>query len=162
MVFYYFLSIFLVNVVKNANDVLSKYYGEAEKALRNLFQKAKETSPSVIFFDEFDAMCPVRSAKQNQVHSSLVTTMLSLMDGIDDAGRIFVIAATNRVDCIDPALRRPGRFDRELYVSCPNNFSRLQILKKLTQWPIKDSLSETLLQQIADRYFTAHRCFLIL
>ena len=76
--------------------------------------------PSIIFFDEIDGLVPVRSMKTDQVHSSIVSTLLALMDGLDNRGQVIVIGATNRLDAIDPALRRPGRFDRELGFQLPN------------------------------------------
>lgn len=76
--------------------------------------------PSIIFFDELDGLAPVRSARQDQVHASIVSTLLALMDGLDNRGEVIVIGATNRVDSIDPALRRPGRFDRELFFPLPS------------------------------------------
>lgn len=76
--------------------------------------------PSIIFFDELDGIAPIRSAKQDQHLASIVSTLLALMDGVDDRGDIIVIGATNRIDAIDPALRRPGRFDRELYFPLPS------------------------------------------
>jgi SpoVK/Ycf46/Vps4 family AAA+-type ATPase len=109
-------------------DLLSKFHGESESQLRLLFKKATACAPSIILFDEIDGLTPTRSAKQNQVHSSLVTTLLSCMDGIDDRGSVFVIGTTNRIDDIDSALRRPGRFDRELYVHLPSLDARQQIL----------------------------------
>lgn len=88
----------------------------------NLFNvQAHQARPSIIFFDELDGLAPVRSAKQDQIHASIVSTLLALMDGLDDRGDIVVIGATNRVDAIDPALRRPGRFDRELLFPLPAN-----------------------------------------
>lgn len=81
--------------------------------------------PSIIFFDEIDGLAPVRSSKQDQIHASIVSTLLALLDGLDDRGEIIVIGATNRIDAIDPALRRPGRFDRELYFPLPGKRVRL-------------------------------------
>lgn len=130
---------------RKAADVLSKFYGETEAQLRALFAKARENSPSLIFFDEIDALCPVRSAKQNQVHSSIVTTLLSLMDGVDARGAVVVVAATNRIDSIDPALRRPGRFDREVFVGLPDADQRRAVLHVLMRkWTNKDTLVEAL------------------
>lgn len=76
--------------------------------------------PSIIFFDELDGLAPVRSSRQDQVHASIVSTLLALMDGLDDRGEVIVIGATNMINSIDPALRRPGRFDRELYFPLPS------------------------------------------
>ncbi|PIO57583.1 ATPase, AAA family, partial [Teladorsagia circumcincta] len=84
--------------------------------------------PSIIFFDEIDGLAPVRSSKQDQIHSSIVSTLLALMDGLDNRGEVVVIGATNRLDTLDPALRRPGRFDRELKFSLPDANARKQIL----------------------------------
>lgn len=75
--------------------------------------------PSIIFFDELDGLAPVRSSQQDQIHASIVSTLLALMDGIDNRGEVIIIGATNRIDAIDPALRRPGRFDRELFFPLP-------------------------------------------
>ena len=77
--------------------------------------------PSIIFFDEIDGLAPVRSSKQDQIHSSIVSTLLALMDGLDNRGEIVVIGATNRIDAIDPAFRRPGRFDREFFFPLPSS-----------------------------------------
>ena len=96
-------------------DCLSNWVGEAERQLRLLFEQARLHQPSIIFFDEIDGLAPVRSSKQDQIHASIVSTLLALMDGLDDRGQVIVIGATNRIDSIDPALRRPGRFDRELF-----------------------------------------------
>ena len=85
-----------------------------------LVVQAYQMRPSVIFFDEIDGLAPVRSSKQDQIHSSLVSTLLALMDGLDNRGEIVVIGATNRIDSIDPALRRPGRFDREFLFPLPS------------------------------------------
>nr|KAG5711753.1 hypothetical protein BaRGS_023517 [Batillaria attramentaria] len=115
--------------MRKGADCLSKWVGEAERQLRLLFDKAYEMRPSIIFFDEIDGLAPVRSSRQDQIHSSIVSTLLALMDGIDSRGEIVVIGATNRIDAIDPALRRPGRFDREFHFPLPNVQDRKKILK---------------------------------
>lgn len=114
--------------MRNGADCLSKWVGEAERQLRMTFEAAKRHQPSIIFFDEIDGLAPVRSSRQDQIHSSIVSTLLGLMDGLDSRGKIVVIGATNRVDAIDPALRRPGRFDRELIFTLPNGVARRRIL----------------------------------
>ena len=119
-------------------DCLGKYSGEAERTLRLLFEQAAAAAPSVIFFDEFDGLAPVRGAgrgdgAQDATHASVVSTLLALMDGLDARGRVIVVAATNRPDAIDPALRRPGRFDRELYFPLPGPKARAAILKVATR-----------------------------
>lgn len=115
-------------------DLLGKFQGEAERKLRLLFQEAQKASPSIIFFDELDGIAPARGGKvSDQIHTSVVSTLLSLMDGLVDRGKVVVIAATNRADAIDPALRRPGRFDREVYFALPERPQRLQILEACTR-----------------------------
>ncbi|KAI9592543.1 P-loop containing nucleoside triphosphate hydrolase protein, partial [Syncephalis fuscata] len=114
--------------MRKGADCLSKWVGEAERQLRLLFDAAKEWQPSIIFFDEIDGLAPVRSSRQDQIHASIVSTLLALMDGLDHRGQVVVIGATNRVDAIDPALRRPGRFDREFYFGLPNELARRRII----------------------------------
>src|SRR5271156_968218 len=114
--------------MRKGADCLSKWVGEAERQLRLLFEEAKNSQPSIIFFDEIDGLAPVRSSKQEQIHASIVSTLLALMDGMDGRGQVIVIGATNRPDSIDPALRRPGRFDREFYFPLPNTEARRAIL----------------------------------
>ncbi|KAG7251379.1 hypothetical protein CRUP_027573, partial [Coryphaenoides rupestris] len=106
--------------MRKGADCLSKWVGESERQLRLLFDQAYLMRPSIIFFDEIDGLAPVRSSRQDQIHSSIVSTLLALMDGLDSRGEIVVVGATNRLDSIDPALRRPGRFDREFLFSLPD------------------------------------------
>ncbi|KAK9330087.1 hypothetical protein V1520DRAFT_341574 [Lipomyces starkeyi] len=115
--------------MRKGADALSKWVGEAERQLRLLFEEARNTQPSIIFFDEIDGLAPVRSSKQEQIHASIVSTLLALMDGMDNRGQVIVIGATNRPDSIDPALRRPGRFDREFYFPLPNAEARKKIIE---------------------------------
>jgi SpoVK/Ycf46/Vps4 family AAA+-type ATPase len=114
--------------MRKGADVLSKYVGESERALRLLFAEAERNSPSIIFFDEIDGLAPARSSRNDHVHASVVSTLLALMDGLESRGRVVVIGATNRVDALDPALRRPGRFDREVLFGLPDSSSRRSIL----------------------------------
>ncbi|KAJ5312883.1 hypothetical protein N7508_003713 [Penicillium antarcticum] len=133
--------------MRKGADALSKWVGEAERQLRLLFDEARKTQPSIIFFDEIDGLAPVRSSKQDQIHSSIVSTLLALMDGMDGRGQVVVIGATNRPDSVDPALRRPGRFDREFYFALPNSEARRAILDIHTkQWdpPLPDNIKEQL------------------
>ncbi|KAK3744968.1 hypothetical protein QZH41_008494 [Actinostola sp. cb2023] len=106
--------------MRKGADCLSKWVGESERQLRLLFDQAYSMRPSIIFFDEIDGLAPVRSSRQDQIHSSIVSTLLALMDGLDSRGEVVVIGATNRIDAIDPALRRPGRFDREFQFPLPD------------------------------------------
>ncbi|TRM68712.1 hypothetical protein BD626DRAFT_394810 [Schizophyllum amplum] len=119
--------------MRKGADILSKWVGEAERQLRLLFEEAKNTQPSIIFFDEIDGLAPVRSSKQDQIHASIVSTLLALLDGMDGRGQIVVIGATNRPDALDPALRRPGRFDREFYFPLPGLEAREKILRIMTK-----------------------------
>ncbi|CAN3370300.1 ATPase histone chaperone Yta7p [Diutina catenulata] len=114
--------------MRKGADCLSKWVGEAERQLRLLFDEAKKNQPAIIFFDEIDGLAPVRSSKQEQIHASIVSTLLALMDGMDNRGQVVVIGATNRPDAVDPALRRPGRFDREFYFGLPDMAARRDIL----------------------------------
>jgi SpoVK/Ycf46/Vps4 family AAA+-type ATPase len=114
--------------MRKGADCLSKWVGEAEKQLKLLFEEARKMQPSIIFFDEIDGLAPVRSAKQEQIYSSIVSTLLALMDGLDSRGQVVIIGATNRVDAVDPALRRPGRFDREFFFPLPNEVARRKVI----------------------------------
>ncbi|WOL04434.1 ATPase family AAA domain-containing protein [Canna indica] len=114
--------------MRKGADVLSKWVGEAERQLKLLFEEAQRNQPSIIFFDEIDGLAPVRSSKQEQIHNSIVSTLLALMDGLDSRGQVVLIGATNRIDAIDGALRRPGRFDREFVFPLPGYEARAEIL----------------------------------
>ncbi|CAK7212471.1 TAT-binding protein-like protein 7, AAA ATPase [Sporothrix bragantina] len=131
--------------MRKGADALSKWVGEAEKQLRLLFEEARRTQPSIIFFDEIDGLAPVRSSKQEQIHASIVSTLLALMDGMDGRGQVIVIGATNRPDNIDPALRRPGRFDREFYFPLPDLEGRRSIIDIHTKdWGLQDNFKKML------------------
>ncbi|KAK2856469.1 hypothetical protein Q5P01_005204 [Channa striata] len=136
--------------MRKGADCLSKWVGESERQLRLLFDQAYLMRPSIIFFDEIDGLAPVRSSRQDQIHSSIVSTLLALMDGLDSRGEIVVIGATNRLDSIDPALRRPGRFDREFLFSLPDKNARKQILEIHTRdWNPK--LAEPFIEELAEK-----------
>ncbi|NXE35334.1 ATAD2 protein, partial [Ptilorrhoa leucosticta] len=136
--------------MRSAADCMSKWVGESERQLRLVFEQAYQMRPSIIFFDEIDALAPVRSSKQDQVHSSVVGTLLTLMDGLASRGEVVVIGATNRLDSIDPALRRPGRFEREFRFNLPNKEARLEIFKIHTRdWTLKPS--HNLLEDLAEK-----------
>lgn len=110
-------------------EVLSKYYGETEQRLREIFEEAEANAPSVIFIDELDSIAPHREDVTGEVERRMVAQLLTMMDGLEERGQVLVIGATNRVDGIDPALRRPGRFDREIEIGVPDETGRLEILK---------------------------------
>jgi len=110
-------------------EIMSKFYGESEEKLRNIFQEAQESAPSIIFIDEIDSIAPKRGETTGEVERRVVAQLLALMDGLDARGNVVVIGATNRVNSIDEALRRPGRFDREIEIPVPNKEGRLEILQ---------------------------------
>ena len=110
-------------------EIMSKFYGESEARLREIFKEAKEKSPSIIFIDEIDSIAPKREEVTGEVERRVVSQLLSLMDGLEARGKVIVIAATNRPNAIDPALRRPGRFDREIEIKVPDKRGRLEILQ---------------------------------
>ena len=110
-------------------EIMSKFYGESEEKLRNIFEQAEKNAPSIIFIDEIDSIAPKREEVSGEVERRIVSQLLSLMDGMSSRGKVVVIGATNRVNAIDPALRRPGRFDREIEIGVPDRDGRLEILQ---------------------------------
>ena len=114
-------------------EIMSKYYGESEEQLREVFEEAEENAPAIIFVDELDSIAPKRGETSGDVERRVVAQLLSLMDGLDERGDVIVIGATNRVDAIDPALRRGGRFDREIEIGVPDKEGRKEILQVHTR-----------------------------
>ncbi|WP_276250525.1 CDC48 family AAA ATPase [Haloarcula rara] len=114
-------------------EIMSKYYGESEEQLREVFEEAEENSPAIVFIDEIDSIAPKRGETQGDVERRVVAQLLSLMDGLEERGQVIVIGATNRVDAIDPALRRGGRFDREIEIGVPDKEGRKEILQVHTR-----------------------------
>lgn len=110
-------------------EIMSKYYGESEERLRQLFKTAEENAPSIILIDEIDSIAPKREEVTGEVERRVVAQLLALMDGLESRGKVVIIGATNRPDALDPALRRPGRFDREIEIGVPNRDARLEILQ---------------------------------
>ncbi|WP_435074136.1 CDC48 family AAA ATPase [Halorubrum sp. HHNYT27] len=122
-------------------EIMSKYYGESEEQLRDVFEEAAEEAPSIIFMDELDSIAPKREEAGGDVERRVVAQLLSLMDGLEERGEVVVIGATNRVDAIDPALRRGGRFDREIEVGVPDRDGRKEILQVHTRnMPLVDEI----------------------
>ena len=119
--------------MRKGADCLSKWVGEVERQLQLLFEEARNSQSSIIFFDEIDGIAPVRSSKQDQIHAAVVSTLLALMDGMDWREQVVVIGATNRPDAVDPALRWPGCFDREFYFGLPGLDARERILTIMTK-----------------------------
>ncbi|WP_052883121.1 CDC48 family AAA ATPase [Thermoproteus tenax] len=117
----------------NGPEIMSKYYGESEAKLREIFEEAKKNAPAIIFIDEIDAIAPKREEVTGEVEKRVVAQLLTLMDGLQERGQIVVIGATNRPDAVDPALRRPGRFDREIQIPMPDKRARREILQVHTR-----------------------------
>lgn len=129
-------------------EIMSKYYGESEEKLRSIFEQAEKNAPSIIFIDEIDSIAPKREEVSGEVERRIVAQLLSLMDGMSSRGKVVVIGATNRVNAIDPALRRPGRFDREIEIGVPDRNGRLEILQVHTRgMPLAKDVN---LEKIAD------------
>jgi len=134
-------------------EIMSKFYGESEARLREIFQKAQEMSPSIIFIDELDAIAPKREEVTGEVEHRVVAQLLSLMDGMGARGNIIVVGATNRPDSIDPALRRPGRFDREIEIGVPDKMGRHEILQIHTRaMPLTSDVNLNRLSDICHGY----------
>jgi transitional endoplasmic reticulum ATPase len=123
-------------------EIMSKFYGESEERLREIFKEAQENAPSIIFIDEIDSIAPKREEVSGDVEKRIVSQLLTLMDGIQSRGKLVVIGATNRPNAIDPALRRPGRFDREIEIGIPDEKGRLEILQIHTRgMPLTDDVN---------------------
>ncbi len=128
-------------------EIMSKYYGESEERLRQIFEEAEKNAPSIIFIDEIDSIAPKREEVTGEVEKRVVAQLLALMDGMESRGKVVVIAATNRPNALDPALRRPGRFDREIEIGVPDQKGRLEILQVHTRgMPLADDVD---LQKLA-------------
>jgi transitional endoplasmic reticulum ATPase len=130
-------------------EIMSKFYGQSEENLRDVFSDAHENAPSIIFIDEIDSIAPKREEVSGDVEKRIVSQLLTIMDGLESRGKIVVIGATNRINAIDPALRRPGRFDREIELGLPDRNGRCQILQIHTRgMPLEIAVN---LEDLADR-----------
>ena len=137
-------------------EIMSKFYGESEARLREIFKEAKEKSPSIIFIDEIDSIAPKREEVTGEVERRVVSQLLSLMDGLEARGKVIVISATNRPNAIDPALRRPGRFDREIEIRVPDKKGRKDILMIHTRnMPLTDDVNLEKIAAISHGYVGA-------
>ena len=116
-------------ILLNGPEIMSKFYGESEKKIRDIFEEAEKNAPSIIFIDEIDSIAPKREDSSGEVERRVVSQLLTMMDGLQSRGKVVIIGATNRPNSIDPALRRPGRFDREVEIRAPDKKGRLQVLK---------------------------------
>ena len=122
-------------------EIMSKYHGESEEHLREIFKQAQENAPTIIFIDEIDSIAPKREEVTGETERRVVAQMLSLMDGLESRGKVVVIGATNRPNALDPALRRPGRFDREIEIGVPDKTGRLEILQIHTRgMPLEEGI----------------------
>ena len=137
-------------------EIMSKYYGESEEKLRNVFQQAEKNAPSIIFIDEIDSIAPKRAEVTGEVERRIVAQLLSLMDGMSTRGKVVVIGATNRINAVDEALRRPGRFDREIEIGVPDRNGRLEILQIHTRgMPLAKDVNLDKLADISHGYVGA-------
>ncbi len=135
-------------------EIMSKFYGESEERLREIFREAEENAPSIIFIDEIDAIAPKREEVTGEVERRVVAQLLALMDGLESRGQVVVIGATNRPNALDPALRRPGRFDREIEIGVPDRNARKEILLIHTRGmplPQDEEERRRIIEDFADR-----------
>src|SRR4026209_2781304 len=137
-------------------EIMSKFYGESEARLREIFKEAKEKAPSIIFIDEIDSIAPKREEVTGEVERRVVSQLLSIMDGLEARGKVIVIAATNRPNAIDPALRRPGRFDREIEIKVPDKRGRLEILQIHTRnMPLESDVNQEKIASVSHGFVGA-------
>ena len=137
-------------------EIMSKFYGESEARLREIFKEAREKAPSIIFIDEIDSIAPKREEVTGEVERRVVSQMLSLMDGLEARGKVIVISATNRPNAIDPALRRPGRFDREIEIKVPDKKGRKDILQIHSRnMPLSDDVNIDKISSVSHGYVGA-------
>jgi transitional endoplasmic reticulum ATPase len=137
-------------------EIMSKFYGESEERLRDTFKQAQENAPSIIFIDEIDSIAPKREEVSGDVEKRVVSQLLTLMDGLQSRGKVVVIGATNRPDALDPALRRPGRFDREIEIGIPDQTGRLEILEIHTRgMPITEDVNLNSISRITHGFVGA-------
>jgi len=134
----------------NGPEIMSKFYGQSEENLRKIFEEAEKNAPSIIFIDEIDAIAPKRGEVHGEVERRVVSQMLTLMDGLKGRGKLIVIGATNIPDTLDPALRRPGRFDREIRIDAPDRNGRKEILQIHTRGMPLEKNKEEVLDNLAD------------
>ena len=140
-------------VMINGPEIMSKFYGESEQRLREIFKEAEENAPSIIFIDEIDAIAPKREEVTGEVEKRVVSQLLTLMDGMKERGKVIVIGATNRPDALDPALRRPGRFDREIEIRPPDKRARKLILQVHTRnMPLDEDVDLDKLAELTHGY----------
>jgi len=146
----------------NGPEIMSKFYGESEQRLREIFEEARKNAPAIIFIDEIDAIAPKREEVVGEVEKRVVAQLLTLMDGLAERGRVIVIGATNRPDALDPALRRPGRFDREIEIPPPDKKARREILAVHTRSvPLEDDVNLDRIAEMTHGYTGADLAALV-
>ncbi|MDT7888491.1 MAG: CDC48 family AAA ATPase [Desulfurococcales archaeon] len=146
----------------NGPEIMSKFYGESEQRLREIFEEARKNAPAIIFIDEIDAIAPKREEVVGEVEKRVVAQLLTLMDGLAERGRVIVIGATNRPDALDPALRRPGRFDREIEIPPPDKKARREILAVHTRSvPLDDEVNLDKIAEMTHGYTGADLAALV-
>ncbi|MEM4971407.1 MAG: CDC48 family AAA ATPase, partial [Sulfolobales archaeon] len=146
----------------NGPEIMSKFYGESEQRLREIFEEARKNAPAIIFIDEIDAIAPKREEVVGEVEKRVVAQLLTLMDGLAERGRVIVIGATNRPDALDPALRRPGRFDREIEIPPPDKKARREILAVHTRSvPLDDDVNLDKIAEMTHGYTGADLAALV-
>ncbi|MFN3268683.1 MAG: AAA family ATPase, partial [Zestosphaera sp.] len=149
-------------VAINGPEIMSKYYGESEQRLREIFEEARKNAPAIIFIDEIDSIAPKREEVIGEVEKRVVAQLLTLMDGLEGRGDVIVIGATNRIEAVDPALRRPGRFDREIEIPMPNKQERLEILQIHTRnVPLAEDVNLAKLSEITHGFTGADLAALV-
>ena len=149
-------------IVINGPEIMSKFYGESEQRLREIFEQAKKNAPAIIFIDEIDAIAPKRDEVMGEVERRVVAQLLALMDGLESRGDVIVIAATNRPNALDPALRRPGRFDREIEIPPPDKRARREILAVHTRnMPLDDDVDLNKIAEMTHGYTGADLAALV-
>ncbi|HIH69055.1 CDC48 family AAA ATPase [Methermicoccus shengliensis] len=137
-------------------EIMSKFYGESEQRLRDIFEEAQQNAPSIVFMDELDSIAPKREEVTGEVERRVVAQLLALMDGLEERGKVVVIGATNRPNALDPALRRPGRFDREIEIGVPDKEGRLEILQIHTRgMPLSEDVDLEKLAEMCHGYVGA-------
>ncbi|RLG81775.1 MAG: AAA family ATPase, partial [Thermoprotei archaeon] len=146
----------------NGPEIMSKYYGESEQRLREIFKEAEENAPAIIFIDEIDSIAPRREEVTGEVEKRVVAQLLTLMDGLKERGKVIVIGATNRPEALDPALRRPGRFDREIEIPPPDKRARREILAVHTRnMPLADDVDLDAIAEMTHGYTGADLAALV-
>jgi transitional endoplasmic reticulum ATPase len=137
-------------------EIMSKFYGESEARLREIFKEAKDRAPTIMFIDEIDSIAPKREDVQGEVERRVVSQLLSLLDGLEGRGKVVIVAATNRPNALDPALRRPGRFDREIEIRVPDKYGRLEILQIHTRnMPLETDVDQSRIASVTHGFVGA-------